>query len=200
MQQLKVAFEEERPLYINFRAGIGSDTTQDLTQILGVMQAMSIKESHILLSSPGGLVARGIELHNFLHSLSINLFIHNSGTIDSIANTVFVAPRSEMRSAEPNARFMFHGVTRSFNGGASEIDMQEGLRAIQRDQRAIADTINRQTKMSLREIKRAFGGERIFTPEEAQKRGIIHEIKQLEIPPDAMIISIFDPPRQRDDA
>jgi len=44
---------------------------------------------YFLFSSGGGSVDAGVALYNFFHALPLPLVMHNTGTIDSIANVVF---------------------------------------------------------------------------------------------------------------
>lgn len=194
MHQLQNASRDESPVFINFSADIRNQTTEDFMQLCRTMRVLNIDQVQVMLSSSGGLVIRGLELHNFIRSLPLDIKMHNSATVDSIANSVFVAAKPENRTAEPNARFMFHGVSRGFGGGsATEQMLKEALSAVQRDQKAIAETIECNTAMTLEEIKEAFKGERILTPEDAMEKGIICETKKLEIPCNAELINVFNP-------
>lgn len=44
-----------------------------------------------LFSSPGGQVESGVTLYNFLRALPVEIIMHNTGSIDSAANIVFLA-------------------------------------------------------------------------------------------------------------
>lgn len=65
-------------------------------------------ELHVLLSSPGGRVADGIAVYNFMRALAVRIVTYNIATVDSIGNVIFQG--GTHRVASPTSRFMFHGV------------------------------------------------------------------------------------------
>jgi len=67
---------------------------------------------YCLFSSGGGNVEPGIALYNFLRALPVELIMHNTGNIDSIANVVFMA--ADTRYAATHSSFLFHGVNWNF--------------------------------------------------------------------------------------
>ena len=70
---------------------------------------------YFLFSSSGGSVDAGITLYNFLRALPIPVIMHNVGSIESIANVVFLA--ADERYATPHATFLLHGITWNFAQG-----------------------------------------------------------------------------------
>jgi len=196
MSQLQQAAQRNHPVYINFSAHIQGRPPEDLMQVLSMMQRFALKQAHILLSSDGGSVLQGFELHNFLRSMPIEISMHNTANVDSIANTVFLAANRTNRTAEPNAHFLFHGVSTGLGRG-KEADIQAALLSVRRDQTAIAETLSRYTNMTLRDIRRACKSEIVWTAEQAKNRGIIRRVQRLRIPENAEVINIFDPPEEK---
>jgi len=63
---------------------------------------------YFLFSSNGGSVNAGIALYNFLRALPVEIIMHNTGSIDSIATVIFLA--ADKRYAALHSTFLFHGV------------------------------------------------------------------------------------------
>ena len=61
---------------------------------------------YFLFSSSGGSVDAGIALYNYLRALPVPIVMHNTGSIDSIANVVFLA--ADERYANPHSIFLLH--------------------------------------------------------------------------------------------
>lgn len=72
---------------------------------------------YFLLSSTGGSVDAGVALFNYLRALPVPLVMHNTGSIDSIANVVFLG--ADERYANPNSSFLLHGMNWGFPQGAN---------------------------------------------------------------------------------
>ena len=188
---MSLNFDPRQPSYITFDSDIYDEGVHQLYKACTHIVDSGATELTIAMHSPGGSVSKGTALHNFLKSLPLELTTHNIGDIDSIANVVFLA--GKYRYSNPNGRFMLHGVTRSFDGGArlGEADLLQQLEYVRADQERIAQTIARQTKLTVREIKRAFkNGDNILTPPEAEQKEIIHGIKDLVVPANANVLNI----------
>ena len=59
----------DTPVIINFRTEITGETADALAKQLMLYEAIGAKDVRILISSPGGTVVRGIELHNLMIAL-----------------------------------------------------------------------------------------------------------------------------------
>jgi ATP-dependent protease ClpP protease subunit len=76
---------------------------------------------HVFLSSPGGSVADGMAVYNFMMALPVHITTYNIGTVDSIGNVIFQA--AKYRVAAPTSRFMFHGV--GFDIQQARLELQD---------------------------------------------------------------------------
>jgi len=94
--------------FVSFSAKIDPTTSQVLVGACSEMVKKGAEEIYLMLSSPGGTVIDGLMLHNTLRALPVKLITHNMGSVNSIANVIFLA--EEIRYACPNTSFMFHGV------------------------------------------------------------------------------------------
>ena len=70
---------------------------------------------YFLFSSPGGDVNSGVAIYNYLRALPVSrMVMHNTGSIDSVANVIFHA--ADERLAAPHTTFHFHGVSLNLPG------------------------------------------------------------------------------------
>jgi ATP-dependent Clp protease protease subunit len=147
------------------------------------------KKLYFLFSSPGGNVNAGITFYNFLKALPCEIIMHNNGSIDSIANIVFMA--GKQRFASPNSSFLFHGVAlRLPQVELNLTKIKEFTSGIEKDQEKIAGIIAENTKMGKKEIKKLFSQGEVKDVQFALKRGIINEIKPSKIPEGEPFVNI----------
>ena len=180
------------PRIVNFQASVRPQVIQPLVELFTHWAHEGVKNVHMHISSPGGSVRTGLDFHAFLRSLPLDLTTHNAGSVDSIANVIYLA--GKMRYALANSRYLFHGVKRSFDNplDLTEADLRRYLEYTLRDHASIAHVIASRSKMTVAEIKRAFRNERILSVAEAKEREIVHEIKELPIPEGAPIFNVFN--------
>jgi ATP-dependent protease ClpP protease subunit len=149
-----------------------------------------VDEVYLLLSTPGGSVMNGINLYNVMRSFPFKLTTHNVGNIDSIGNAVFLS--GQKRYACPNSTFMFHGVGFDCPAGLrfEEKIMRERLDGIMQDQKRIGTIIKSRTNLNEKQIRNLFREARTKDANYALSVGIIHEIREVQVPPGNTIISL----------
>lgn len=144
---------------------------------------------YCLFASSGGQVDAGITLYNFLRSLPIEIIMHNTGTIDSIANVIFLS--ADTRYASTHSSFLFHGVKQNFQANTSmnRNQVNEVLSALDAVETKIQGIITERTGLTSKELKRLFTQGESKDPDFALSKGIISEIKNPAISKGAQIIS-----------
>ncbi len=179
------------PTYVSFSAEISQQTTEALIAVFADLVNKKTKAVHLLLSTPGGTVTNGINLYNVLKALPLQLVTHNVGSVDSIGNVVFLA--GDRRHAVPNSTFMFHGVGFDVTQQTrfEEKLLLEKLDSVQSDQKKIAAIINERASFADdQEVASLFLQAATKDPAYAKQRGIIHDVRDLQIPPGAPIIPL----------
>jgi ATP-dependent protease ClpP protease subunit len=117
--------------------------------------------------------------------------MHNNGSIDSIANIVFMSAKTENRLASPHSSFLFHGV--ALNLPQTQLNLgkiEELVSGLKKDEEKISGIICDNTKMSKEEIHNLFLRGEVKDLEFALAKGIINEIKQSVIPDNKLFINI----------
>jgi ATP-dependent protease ClpP protease subunit len=149
-----------------------------------------VQQVYLLLSTPGGSVMNGLNLYNVLRAMPFEIITHNVGSVNSVGNMIFLA--GNKRYAVTNATFMFHGVGFIFSQGQrlEEKDIREKLKGVLRDQKRIGDIISQHTNLSDSEIKTLFTEARTVDANFAIEKGIIHEVREAQIPSGSPVISL----------
>ncbi len=174
----------DKTIYINFFDGINPITVNKFIKFtVDAIQQHNPTEINYFISSNGGDVDSGFTLYNFLISLhgKIKITMHNIGTIDSIANVIFLA--GQKRYAAPNASFLFHGIVMNFNaGGFGRTILKENLSRLDGMETRMADTISKNTKLTTEELKNFFQQGEGKDVQFALDKGVINEIKVPVVP------------------
>lgn len=144
---------------------------------------------YCLFSSPGGQIEAGITLYNFLRSLPIEIVMHNTGSIDSIANVIFLSANT--RYASVHSSFLFHGVIWNFaaNTSTNRNQLAETLSGLDASETKIRGIITERTKLTPEEVRTLFTQGECKDPSFALSKGIVNEIKNPAIPKDVPILS-----------
>lgn len=149
------------------------------------------KELYFLFSSSGGLVNAGVTLYNYLRALPVKLTMHNVGSIDSIANAVFLA--ADERFAAPASAFLLHGITWTFNQASTltYAQMQETISSFDAAEQLTAQIIGDRTKLTPEEVRALFRQGQSKAPAFALEKGLIQEIRDVAIPAGAPVHSVI---------
>jgi ATP-dependent protease ClpP protease subunit len=170
-----------RKIYISFSADINQSTTEQLMGTVTDLINKGFNELYFLFSTPGGMVANGIVLYNFLKGLPVDTTIHNIGNVDSIGNAIFLAGKK--RVACSNSTFMFHGVGISIHGNLrlEEKNLRENLDSVLADQRKIGSIITKETSLKSEQVDTFFREATTKDADFALANGIISEIREVSI-------------------
>ena len=181
----------EAVTYVSFSAEVSQQTTEALLAVCADLVNKKMDVVYLLLSTPGGEVHNGMTIYNVLRAMPFKLITHNVGAVNSIGNVIFLA--GEERYTVPNATFMFHGVGFDIKQPQrfEEKLLRERLDLIQADQGKIAAVIeDRADFPDDKEIASLFLQAATKDPAYALERGIVHEIRDLQIPRGAPLIQL----------
>jgi ATP-dependent protease ClpP protease subunit len=142
---------------------------------------------YFLFSSNGGFINPGVALYHYLKALPQETIMHNAGGIDSVANAVFLA--GKRRYAAPASSFLLHGVSWTFGQGASlnYPQMQEVISQLDAAERLTARIMGEHTKLTEEEVRALFRQGESKDPEFAREKGMIHDIRPIQIEPGAPV-------------
>jgi ATP-dependent protease ClpP protease subunit len=177
-------------VFISFSAEIVPKTTEALIAVLGEQANKKVDEVYLMISTPGGSVMHGFNLYNVMKALPFKLITHNVGNVDSIGNAIFLA--GQERYACPQSTFMFHGVGFDTQPGMrlEEKFLRERLDSLLQDQKRIGSVIGSHTNLNERQIRNLFREARTKDANYALSVGIVHDVRDVQIPPGSPIISL----------
>lgn len=178
-------------VYVTFHDNINSQSANRIiTTCTQIIQQFTPKTLYFVFSSGGGSVDSGVAVYNYLRGLPCKVVMHNVGSIDSIANAIFLAGTE--RYSAPNAAFLLHGVSWGFGQGAnlSYAQMKETLSRFDAAEQLFAGIMEERTSFTSKEVRKLFRQGQSKDPSYALSKGIIHEIRNLDIIPGCQVISI----------
>jgi ATP-dependent Clp protease protease subunit len=136
---------------------------------------------YFLFSSSGGSVDAGIALYNYLRALPVPVTMHNTGSIDSIANVVFLA--ADERYANPHATFLLHGITWGFGQGAQLTwsQLQETVSRFRADENRMTGIITQRTTLTQDDLTDFFHQGQTKDLVFAKQKGLIQDIREAKV-------------------
>jgi len=177
-------------VYVTFSAEINPFTTESLLAVMADCANKRVRQVYLMLSTPGGSVMNGMNIYNVLRAMPFELITHNVGNVDSIGNLVFLA--GTQRFASPHSTFMFHGV--GFGSPANqrfeEAFLRERLDSILADQQRIGAIIEEHSNLTGDQLAELFRGAQTKDATYAVGCGIVHEIRDVNVPAGCPIISL----------
>jgi ATP-dependent protease ClpP protease subunit len=144
--------------------------------------------AYICFSSNGGYVGDGIFLYNHIRSLPIPVTMHNTGTVASIATTLFTA--GAKRLCSPHSVFMMHPVTVNGNGMMASSLLQASLDSAQRDEARTEAILRANTKIPEEILSSRRSQDVYVAPEQALDFGLVHKIGDFTLPPGNKIFHV----------
>lgn len=175
--------------YISFLQPVNPDTGSALLGACKSLVSDGISQIHILMSTSGGNIMTGFAVYDELRGLPAKITTHNTGSINSIGNVMFLA--GENRLATPTASFLFHGTF--WNFGPDDIprrSISEALDSLLADEQRIEAVILERTNLDKEVLKKMFDVGATKDSKFALENGIIGEIQEVSISPNASMVQI----------
>jgi ATP-dependent Clp protease protease subunit len=93
-------------IYATFSGTIDQMSLPRLFAAFNLAVNNKVENVHLLFQSTGGMIADGISLYNYLNALPINLFMYNTGSVQSVAVIAYLA--GTVKYVSRHANFMIH--------------------------------------------------------------------------------------------
>ena len=183
--------QQPRPAaFISFSAEVVPHTIEALLATAANLVNQGFREIVLLLSTPGGSVMHGITAYNVLRGLPVSLTTHNVGNVDSIGTVIFLA--GARRYACPQATFMLHGVAFGTQAPTQffERNLEERLDSLRADQQRISAIYQDRAGINAEQAEQFFLRGATINAAEAVQRGIVHELREVQIPAGSPVIQL----------
>lgn len=185
--------ENMRTTYINFHSYIFPDSVSALMSVIQQKIQQGIEKIVLLISSPGGQIASGLTLYNFLKRIPVEMDTHNYGRVDSMAVAIYCA--GKRRFCTKNGKFFMHEIGHNVPRGKrlEPKELKEILRKLKEERDAIVGIIAENCGRKAVEIDKDMEKTKGLDAEGAKKYGLVHEIKEELFPrgADTAIVSIW---------
>lgn len=178
----------QSPAYFGFTGMIEPDGVGRIAGALNAAANDDVAEVHLSFSSNGGYVADGIYLHNHIRALPIRLVIYNTGSVGSIAVSVFLAAAE--RYCSRHAMFMIHPTTMSTVEGMSARRLQSTLDAALADDDRTDDILRQYSTIPDDVLAARRHSEIHIAPPQAVAYGLVRSVREFALPKGQHIVQI----------
>ena len=175
---------------LSFVDAVNFDSARRFLSAVNAALNDGVTDLTLLISSPGGLLVPGFAIYNQLLGVPIDLTIYNTGSVNSIANAIFLA--GKVRYAAPSATFLFHGTQWGFTQPADmpRTKISEILQSLNADEKRLRDIIVEKTELSSRQVTNLLASGVTKDAAFALKNGFIDKIVDFSLPPGVPIYQI----------
>jgi ATP-dependent Clp protease protease subunit len=170
----------QKTLYVGFCGMIDSEGVTRIATTLNGAVNEQFDCVYLCFSSLGGYVGDGIYLYHHIRSLPLSIVIHNTGTVASIATTIFVA--AQHRACSPNSVFMIHPVAAPAGGNMAAEPLQAALNAALADEARLENILRERTAITEDILARRRTTDVYLTAQQALELGLAHEIGEFTLP------------------
>lgn len=143
---------------------------------------------HLAFSSNGGYVADGVYLYNHIRALPLHLVLYNTGSVSSIAVSVFLAAQERYCSA--HAMFMIHPTTMGQSEGLTARRLQSSLDAALADDDRTDNILRERSRIPEDVLSARRHSEIYIAPLVAVKYGLVDAVREFSLPKGQQIIQI----------
>lgn len=143
---------------------------------------------HLAFSSNGGYVADGVYLYNHVRALPLRLVIYNTGSVGSIAVSVFLA--AEERYCSTHAMFMIHPTTMGHSDHMSARRLQSTLDAALADDDRTDNILRERSRIPNSVLLTRRHSEIHIAPAQAVAYGLVDAVKEFALPKGEQIVQI----------
>ena len=174
--------------WFGYTGAIEPDGVGRVAAALNTAANSGVGTVHLAFSSNGGYVADGIYLHNHIRALPLHLVIYNTGSVSSIAVSVFLA--APERYCSTHAMFMIHPTIMSNPDGMSARRLQSTLDAALSDDDRTDDILRKYASIPEHILTARRYSEIHFSPRQAVEFGLVREVREFALPKGNDIIQI----------
>jgi ATP-dependent Clp protease protease subunit len=176
------------PAYFGFTGVIEPDGVGRLAGALNSAVNSGVEEVHLSFSSNGGYVADGIYLHNHIRALPLKLIVYNTGSVGSIAVSVFLG--ADERYCSRHSMFMIHPTTMSTVDGMSARRLQSTLDAALADDDRTDDILRQYSAIPDEILAARRHSEIHIAPRQAVEFGLVQGVREFSLPKGQHIVQI----------
>ena len=147
-----------------------------VAQLLFLESENPTKEINLYVNSPGGSVTAGLSVYDTMQFIKPSISTLCIGQAASMGAILLAGGSKKKRFALPNSRVMIHQPLGSFQGQATDFDIQ--AKEILNIRSRLNEILSKHTGQTLKKIQNDTERDNFMSPEEAKKYGLIDDILQ----------------------
>ena len=161
---------------IIFVIGPIDDMTSNLVvaQLLFLESENPTKDISLYINSPGGSVTAGLSVYDTMQFIKPDVSTLCIGQAASMGAILLAGGKESKRYALPNSRVMIHQPLGSFQGQATDFDIQ--AKEILSIRSRLNEILSKHTNQTLKKIQNDTERDNFMIAEDAKKYGIIDDI------------------------
>tara|TARA_Y100000768_G_scaffold43596_1_gene28515 strand:- start:1072 stop:1689 length:618 start_codon:yes stop_codon:yes gene_type:complete len=166
---------KERIIFVN---GPIDDMSSNLVvaQLLFLESENPTKDISLYINSPGGSVTAGLSVYDTMQFIKPDVSTLCIGQAASMGAILLAGGKEGKRYALPNSRVMIHQPLGSFQGQATDFDIQ--AKEILSIRSRLNEILSKHTNQTLKKIQNDTERDNFMIAEDAKKYGIIDDILQ----------------------
>jgi ATP-dependent Clp protease protease subunit len=178
---------DDNNAYFGFTGPIEPGGVGRMAAALNTAVNSGIGTVHLAFSSNGGYVSDGIYLYNHIRALPLHLVIYNTGSVGSIAVSVFLSGAE--RYCSRHSMFMIHPTTM---GGEKMTArrLQSTLDAALADDDRTDDILRDRSRIPVDVLATRRHSEVHIAPVTARNYGLVDDVREFALPKGHQIIQI----------
>ena len=145
-----------------------------VAQLLFLESENPTKEINLYVNSPGGSVTAGLSVYDTMQFIKPNISTLCIGQAASMGAILLAGGAKKKRFSLPNSRVMIHQPLGSFQGQATDFDIQ--AKEILSIRSRLNEILSKHTGQTLKKIQNDTERDNFMTSSDALKYGIIDEI------------------------
>jgi ATP-dependent Clp protease protease subunit len=145
-----------------------------IAQMLFLEAEDSEKEIHFYVNSPGGLVTAGLAIYDTMQYIRSPVATYCMGQAASMGALLLAAGEKGKRFALPHSRILIHQVMGSFQGQASDVDIQ--AKEILRLREKLNAILAKHTGQDLERIAQDTDRDYFMSGDEAKEYGLVDQV------------------------
>ena len=145
-----------------------------VAQLLFLESENPTKDISLYINSPGGSVTAGMSIYDTMQFVKPDISTLCIGQAASMGAILLCGGKKDKRYALPNSRVMIHQPLGSFQGQATDFDIQ--AKEILSIRSRLNEILSKNTGQTIKKIETDTERDNFMTSEEAQKYGLIDSI------------------------
>ncbi len=161
-----------------FIAPVNQNSAATITAYLNEIAIKGCSQLTLAISSQGGNVDLGVTIFNLLRAMPFPVVTHNIGSVNSIANVLFLAGAERLTNS--SGTFMFHGIGFDSNPAErlEEKNLKEKLDTVQHGNGRLAQLVANHSNLALETCVELFKEQTTRDAVWAFNNGVAHRVEE----------------------